>query len=920
MVIMKKVLLLLFLFHAHFFMAQVGINTTNPNAQLDIQSTSQAAPSNTDGILIPKMDVFPAINPTSAQQGMLVYLTTATTFSGNPKPIGFYYWNDSPADWIAVKGTDGGTLDQAYDFGSAGAGRTITADAGAVLINGTDGLVSTGTSSTGAVAPSGAGTRVVWNPRKVAFRAGFVSGSQWDDVNIGFSSSAFGQNCIASGQNSFVTGFSNTASGLSSAAFGQFNVASGGLSTAFGINTISSGNQSIALGRVNQAIGDNSICGGINNFASSFGETVLGIGATIYSPSSNGATQFRTANTTDRLFVIGNAIDANNNNTVDLAERSDAMEVLKNGLTRLPSTTNTMIDAADGKAVVTKEWLQQNTSGTLDQAYDFGGSGFGRTISADAGAVTIDGTDGLVSTGTVGTGVVAPSGAGTRLVWNPRKAAFRAGNVSGTQWDDASIGLGSIAFGNSIASGDNSFAGLGGNASGASSFAFGPGSTAAGQFAFAAGFFCSASGPRAVAFGNSSSASGFSSTAFGDDTIAAGFDSTSFGAFTFANAIYSTAFGFTTRAEGSSSTAFGLLNTAQSFGETTIGIGATNYVPTTNGTSQFRTTNATDRLFVIGNAIDANNNNTVDAAERSDALVILKNGNTGIGNSTPIERLHVAGKSLFTNGFSADNAALIYKNNTDYMFLGPQSGSSANGGAMALFGSTNVSGGNAGGVDFNVPTGQLRISHTNGSYIFRANSTSGYNATFELNDVGLQMGHNSASRAIVFNTASTERMRLTAAGRLGIGTPNPGGKLELSLDEGLKPGTSTWTNVSDRRLKTINGSYTKGLNEILQLNPVRFNYKNNGARTFDKAVLDTEFPGFIAQEVQPLFPDAIGTDDDGFLNFNIHPILIATVNAFKELNAKNNQLENENETLRNAMKQLELKVASILSEIENLKK
>ncbi len=254
------------------------------------------------------------------------------------------------------------------------------------------------------------------------------------------------------------------------------------------------------------------------------------------------------------------------------------------------------------------------------------------------------------------------------------------------------------------------------------------------------------------------------------------------------------------------------------------------------------------------------------------------------------------------------------------MFLGPQSGSSANGGAMALFGSTNVSGGNAGGVDFNVPSGQLRISHNNGSFNFRANSTSGYNATFELNDVGLQMGHNSASRAIVFNTASTERMRLTAAGRIGIGTPTPGGQLELSLNEGLKPGSNTWTTVSDRRLKTINGSYTKGLNEILQLNPIRFNYKNNGKRTFEKVVLDTEFPGFIAQEVQPLFPDAVGTDEDGFMNFNIHPILIASVNALKELNAKNDQLEKENNALKASVQELTDKVQLILTEIEKLKK
>ena len=135
---MKKAYLFFMLLCAIPFWAQVGINTTNPNAQLDIRSSNQAAPTNADGILIPKVDVFPATNPTTAQQGMLVYLTTATTFSGNPKPIGFYYWNDSPADWIAVKGTDGGTLDQAYDFGGAGNGKTITADAGTVLINGTD--------------------------------------------------------------------------------------------------------------------------------------------------------------------------------------------------------------------------------------------------------------------------------------------------------------------------------------------------------------------------------------------------------------------------------------------------------------------------------------------------------------------------------------------------------------------------------------------------------------------------------------------------------------------------------------------------------------------------------------------------------------------------------------------------------------
>lgn len=78
--------------------AQVGVNTTAPNSQLDIRSSNQATPANTDGILIPKVDAFPAVNPTAAQQGMLVYLTTAV----GPKAPGFYYWDNPTLSWIGL--------------------------------------------------------------------------------------------------------------------------------------------------------------------------------------------------------------------------------------------------------------------------------------------------------------------------------------------------------------------------------------------------------------------------------------------------------------------------------------------------------------------------------------------------------------------------------------------------------------------------------------------------------------------------------------------------------------------------------------------------------------------------------------------------------------------------------------------------
>lgn len=80
--------------------SQVGIGTTNPNATLDIRSSNQASPSNLDGIIVPKVDVFPTgvgVN----QDAMLVYLTTVV---GAYTP-GFYYYNHSTTAWLPIGGS-----------------------------------------------------------------------------------------------------------------------------------------------------------------------------------------------------------------------------------------------------------------------------------------------------------------------------------------------------------------------------------------------------------------------------------------------------------------------------------------------------------------------------------------------------------------------------------------------------------------------------------------------------------------------------------------------------------------------------------------------------------------------------------------------------------------------------------------------
>lgn len=134
-------------------------------------------------------------------------------------------------------------------------------------------------------------------------------------------------------------------------------------------------------------------------------------------------------------------------------------------------------------------------------------------------------------------------------------------------------------------------------------------------------------------------------------------------------------------------------------------------------------------------------------------------------------------------------------------------------------------------------------------------------------------------------------------GRVGIKAFSPGGIFELGFDQGRKPSTSAWTIVSDERLKTINGNYTKGLKEILQLNTITYYYKNVGERQFQPEVLKNQNIGFSAQEVQKIFPEAVGVDDDGYLNLNIHAILVAYTNAFKEQQEQIELLKKQNEDM-----------------------
>ncbi len=181
--------------------------------------------------------------------------------------------------WDGSKWTTGylgrNTLDGAYDEGGAGAGRVIIADAGAVEINGADGLTVTGTFGSGAaIGVTGAGTRMFFNPRKGAFRSGRVNGSQWNAANVGNYSFAAGLNTFASGASSFAFGTNSRAIQTHGIAIGDSAIANQNYSIALGRRARTDGINGIAIGENVFAQGQNGIAIGRNSYVEAFAGSI----------------------------------------------------------------------------------------------------------------------------------------------------------------------------------------------------------------------------------------------------------------------------------------------------------------------------------------------------------------------------------------------------------------------------------------------------------------------------------------------------------------------------------------------------------------------------------------------------------------------------------------------------------------------
>ena len=138
-------------------------------------------------------------------------------------------------------------------------------------------------------------------------------------------------------------------------------------------------------------------------------------------------------------------------------------------------------------------------------------------------------------------------------------------------------------------------------------------------------------------------------------------------------------------------------------------------------------------------------------------------------------------------------------------------------------------------------------------------------------------------------------------GRLGIGTSDPGQKLDIAGGSGrVEPGYG-WLTSSDQRLKKNISTLEGSLEKISRLRGVRFDSKeavhvdNGGGKHI----------GVIAQELEKEYPElVIGNEKTGYKAVAYDKLTAVLIEAVKEMKALNEKQQAEIEELRSMIKEL----------------
>ena len=316
----------------------------------------------------------------------------------------------------------------------------------------------------------------------------------------------------------------------------------------------------------------------------------------------------------------------------------------------------------------------------------------------------------------------------------------------------------------------------------------------------------------------------------------------------------------------------------------------------------------------------------VDAGAPANSLRVSSGGNVGVGTATPVLDVHAnttdtpairleqnnsGGFTAQTWDIGANEANFFVRDVTHGSLLPFRIRPGAPTSSIDISASGNV------GINNGSPAALLHVlkDQATGTEIrvSNANTAGGFaglylNGGFSLTTGGFVQYNNitgaknlfvgtGGADPLHFGTNNSIRMTiLPTTGFVGIATQAPTDNLSVN-GTASKTGGGSWAVFSDERLKNIKGGFNRGLSAVMQLQPLRYEYKPNNALGLKSG---TENIGFGAQALQQIVPEAVIKNENGYLQVNNDPILWTMLNAIKEQQQEILKLKKEIRQLRSA--------------------
>ncbi|MBX3380393.1 MAG: tail fiber domain-containing protein [Phycisphaeraceae bacterium] len=139
-------------------------------------------------------------------------------------------------------------------------------------------------------------------------------------------------------------------------------------------------------------------------------------------------------------------------------------------------------------------------------------------------------------------------------------------------------------------------------------------------------------------------------------------------------------------------------------------------------------------------------------------------------------------------------------------------------------------------------------------------------------------------------SSNTRGLNVMPNGNVGIGTTNPGSFL-LAVNGAAANRTGSWSVLSDARLKKDIRDVQRGtLDRLLELRGVEFEYTEEALAGHN--VASGPMVGFLAQDVECVFPEWIECDENGMRFVTERGTTALMVEALRELrNEKDRQID-----------------------------